>query len=1143
MTGRTSTRAIASGSIVILALLALCLFAGAATAQQDVSDWNDLTNVSDDLDGDYVLTNDLDESTVGYDAVANESANGGDGFQPLGSSGAEFVGTFDGQGHTISNLTINRTGENGVGLFGNAGNFTGNFTIENVRLENVDIVGGQSGTDNSVGKVGGLVGNAFNGTISDVYVSGTVGSPIGAPGPTDTGGVGGAVGLLNAVATTNGYADVNVTATSGQGVGGFAGVVKDSMVNHVVGTGNVTGSIHVGGFAGVITTEANVTESYATGNVTGVNGDAGSGTGGFTGWIDASTIERTYATGNVVADGIDGFNSGTASLVGLINENVGIGNPSTITNSYAVGAVTPDATTGGGLVGTVVTGGDPQGSAINNSYWDNLTTGQTVAVGSGIAGPNVAGFNTTDGSGRAEEMTGADATGNMTQLDFTNTWRTVTGPDDYPRLATAFSLSVSDVTESVTEGDTVTVNGTVFNIAEENRTQTVTLSESVTGSNRGDDTGSLTLSPGDQAQYSLSFTTQGGDAGTGPVTVSSTHDSTSRTIEILFNPCLNPINTPGYHELTTNASSSQSCIEITADNVVYDGHGHTVTGLGLSDDLSFPDPRQVGINVTGENVTVRNVTVDSWHRGLSLVGSDDSTVTDVTATKNIYAGIDIEESSNVTVTDSFAANTSSADFSISPGLSLYNTTGSTVDNVSLQNNQYGLYASGITIGNELQNITTGRNTDQGIDLSYDVRNNTFSNIIATDNGGAGMALYGANNTIVDSIVSNNGAEGMDFGSVSTGDGSFQANNTYVENVTATNNANEGFYLNRPLNVTLEGITATGNQIGVYFFRATGNHVANATLTGNTDWAFADDGFRTVVNTGENIDVGSATLSFEAENVQLRGVAAPPPNAAAQSLGAYFRAESTMFSGSELRDVEFHYDAATLPADIDESSGALWRYDAGANEWNQTSDTGVDTARDVVTANISSFSIFGGFGVSVANVSVSNLQVDTQNLPHTIASGQDRNVSVNITNTGGQSTMANVTLNISNATGTVVEANTSTQVASNETTAVTFGGVTDGLDITQQNYTVTISVGNDSVQGPLAVHPDVTDNGEPARDTTGDGLLDDIGGDGSANIFDVQALFNHLDQPVVQENAALFEFADSRTDRVSIFDIQGLYAGI
>ena len=67
--------------------------------------------------------------------------------------------------------------------------------------------------------------------------------------------------------------------------------------------------------------------------------------------------------------------------------------------------------------------------------------------------------------------------------------------------------------------------------------------------------------------------------------------------------------------------------------------------------------------------------------------------------------------------------------------------------------------------------------------------------------------------------------------------------------------------------------------------------------------------------------------------------------------------------------------------------------------------------------------------------------------------------------------------------------------------------------------------------------------QPARDTTGDGLLDDVRGDGTVDIFDVQTLFANLDEPVVEEHAAVFDFQGSNADQVTVFDVQALFNAV
>jgi PKD repeat protein len=75
-----------------------------------------------------------------------------------------------------------------------------------------------------------------------------------------------------------------------------------------------------------------------------------------------------------------------------------------------------------------------------------------------------------------------------------------------------------------------------------------------------------------------------------------------------------------------------------------------------------------------------------------------------------------------------------------------------------------------------------------------------------------------------------------------------------------------------------------------------------------------------------------------------------------------------------------------------------------------------------------------------------------------------------------------------------------------------------------------------IEPPAAVVGD-----QPPTDPDNDGLYEDVTGDGSFDIFDVQALFNNLDSDTVQNNPAAFNFNnDDNPDKVSIFDVQGLF---
>jgi len=121
-------------------------------------------------------------------------------------------------------------------------------------------------------------------------------------------------------------------------------------------------------------------------------------------------------------------------------------------------------------------------------------------------------------------------------------------------------------------------------------------------------------------------------------------------------------------------------------------------------------------------------------------------------------------------------------------------------------------------------------------------------------------------------------------------------------------------------------------------------------------------------------------------------------------------------------------------------------------------------------------------------------------------------------------------------GDAVEETATVDIGEGETATVTFADVTAGLGTGV--YDVEMSAQNETLTGELTVSVDVGGDGVPATDTTGDGLLNDLTGDGEFTILDVQALFESFDDDAVQDNVELFDFLGD--DRVSIFDVQALF---
>jgi filamentous hemagglutinin family protein len=258
----------------------------------------DLQGMNGNLAGNYVLGANIDTS-------ATSGWNLGAGFAPVGTvlltpvfSSNTFNGVFDGLGHSISNLTINRPTENFVGLFGDANL---NSAIRNVGLINGSVSG--------YAYVGSLVGYS-EGTISNSYSTGTV---------SGNSAVGGLVGvgmgtIQNSFVTGNVYG----LGLIGGLIGSNGGSIKNSYA-----TGNVSGalgSFSIGGLVGQ--NSSSINNSYASGNVSGTDG-----IGGLVGLeltvFNSSMISNSYATGNV---------SGKTLLGGLVGSL--FGSSSKITNSY-----------------------------------------------------------------------------------------------------------------------------------------------------------------------------------------------------------------------------------------------------------------------------------------------------------------------------------------------------------------------------------------------------------------------------------------------------------------------------------------------------------------------------------------------------------------------------------------------------------------------------------------------------------------------------------------------------------------------------------------------------------------------------------------------------------------------------------------
>jgi len=356
-------------AVLVMILLVASVFGTVlvtSVGSVEIEDWHDLNEVRDDLDGDYVLVNDLDESTDGYeefntrtedheaevDAGFDETWDDGDmidiqfadedydsvlsvedrdgnlkdynveedtiiieedtgeryllvtyenalvGWEPIGGPDylTRFKGTFDGNGHEIIDLYIDRPGKDHIGLFGRV---DAEAEITDVGIDGAEVNGERY--------VGLLVGEN-DGNIRNSYATGEV--------------------------------------KGDRFVGGLVGLHDRGLLENSHSAGQVEGNRAIGGFVGAISSDGEVSASYATSKVSGYNR-----VGGLVGINEDGIVRNSYATGDVDGDETVG------GLVGYNNEQL-------VENSYAVGQVTGDDEVGG-LIGY-----NSEEAEVRDSFWD-----------------------------------------------------------------------------------------------------------------------------------------------------------------------------------------------------------------------------------------------------------------------------------------------------------------------------------------------------------------------------------------------------------------------------------------------------------------------------------------------------------------------------------------------------------------------------------------------------------------------------------------------------------------------------------------------------------------------------------------------------------------------------------------------------
>ena len=201
----------------------------------------------------------------------------GEAWTPIGSESNPYTGTFDGQNHTISGMTIENA-ESYSGLFGNVTGTVRDFTVTG----SITIIG-----DETVSRVGGAAGS---------------------------------LGIATAGGTVSGVtSDVDITVSAGNDhIGGVVGSMPENSsptVESCVYTGNITVTVEAGSVAGVVGYIRTGTIQNCA-NQGGINTGGNGSVGGILGYCNNGKIyiRNCYNSGSIAAEG-------TANVGAIVGQN------------------------------------------------------------------------------------------------------------------------------------------------------------------------------------------------------------------------------------------------------------------------------------------------------------------------------------------------------------------------------------------------------------------------------------------------------------------------------------------------------------------------------------------------------------------------------------------------------------------------------------------------------------------------------------------------------------------------------------------------------------------------------------------------------------------------------------------------------
>lgn len=293
----------------------------------------DLLKMGTYLNGDFILMNDIDLSGVNWN--------------PIGINSAPFTGHLDGNGHKISNLTIdtsNYTNRSSFGLFG----YISFATIEDLVIEDFEFTSENIEKTYYVGALAGIdltdLSSSTNEEplIKEITTSGSyVVAKQSSSYPVYAGGLFGKVSF-EIISNCKNFIGI----TNASHAGGLVGTATKMMYAlNSSNEGQINSTLYAGGLLGKCGTAFYASESSNKADITSVQA-----AGGLVGSVDYyAVITLCYNTGNITSTTDNTF-LGAGGLIGCCYSTGGEALPSVeISESYNRGNIS--APCAGGLLG------------------------------------------------------------------------------------------------------------------------------------------------------------------------------------------------------------------------------------------------------------------------------------------------------------------------------------------------------------------------------------------------------------------------------------------------------------------------------------------------------------------------------------------------------------------------------------------------------------------------------------------------------------------------------------------------------------------------------------------------------------------------------------------------------------------------